>query len=278
MAETAEAGGVGLFVWLFAACGLEIDSGWRSRNVCSPFWRLYRHDRPGARLRLAEGGEHELTPDRLHLVPAWVTFSCQNRGVVHQLYAHFDVVGLPGVLGREVFDAPITLPSSPRLEAEAAELAEGLFGSVGHPVGSLRVKALVHGALAGACAGLDPERSERLAALVAGGEALAPAMRYVENNLGERLDNALLGELCHMSPDHFIRRFRAHTGATPRQFIVERRIAAAARALVLGDESMEAIASRCGFANRHYFTRVFRRHMGIPPAAYREMARRGAGR
>ena len=53
--------------------------------------------------------------------------------------------------------------------------------------------------------------------------------------------------------------------------MAERRVAWAARRLAFGDESIDAIALGAGFANRNYFTRVFTRHLGVPPAAYRRM-------
>jgi len=76
-----------------------------------------------------------------------------------------------------------------------------------------------------------------------------------------------------MSEDHFIRRFRECVGQSPAQYIQEQRVARAAQRLVFTTESIDAIAAATGFANRFYFSRVFTRHMGTSPAAYRNAPR-----
>ena len=63
--------------------------------------------------------------------------------------------------------------------------------------------------------------------------------------------------------------FRERVGCTPAQYVLERRIAAAAQDLLFTNDSIEQIADRLGFANRYHLTRMFTRRVGIPPAAYR---------
>ena len=51
------------------------------------------------------------------------------------------------------------------------------------------------------------------------------------------------------------------------------RVAMAARDLLYGADSINAISLRHGFANRFHFTRVFTREMGTIPSAYRRSQR-----
>jgi AraC-like DNA-binding protein len=60
---------------------------------------------------------------------------------------------------------------------------------------------------------------------------------------------------------------------TPAQYIVERRVKTAAQHLLFSDNSIERIATESGFGNRFYFTRVFSRHVGTSPVAYRKNSR-----
>jgi transcriptional regulator GlxA family with amidase domain len=55
----------------------------------------------------------------------------------------------------------------------------------------------------------------------------------------------------------------------PHQFIMENRTKEACRLLAFSDQSIEEIANRTGFANRHHFSRAFARRMNRGPAAYR---------
>jgi AraC-like DNA-binding protein len=71
------------------------------------------------------------------------------------------------------------------------------------------------------------------------------------------------------SREYLTRRFRAATGVSPSDYLVQQRLRLAAMALRTGDDKLEAIARRCGFSNANYFCRVFRKHVGVTPAAFR---------
>ena len=66
---------------------------------------------------------------------------------------------------------------------------------------------------------------------------------------------------------------RLQIGQTPAQYVLERRITFAAERLSFSEDSIERIAEVCGFPDRFYFSRMFVRRMGQPPAAYRRTSR-----
>jgi AraC-like DNA-binding protein len=78
-----------------------------------------------------------------------------------------------------------------------------------------------------------------------------------------------------MDVDAFARRFRAATGASPRQFLVRARLDAAKALLRMSDESIGAIAARLGFCDIYHFSRRFRVHVGCSPTDYRGGAEGG---
>lgn len=253
---------------LVAEC-LEIDRGWDARDVRSPYWRFYVNSRDGASVTLADG-IHPLRGGWIHLIPAWVRFSCRNRERITHLYAHFDPLGLPGALVRELFPRPLSFAPRPALAEATTALAAALAErSLNGPALLCQVKSVIYEALALGFAGLPAERLERLAGLAGGRDPLAPALQHIDDHLGEPLANAALARICGLSVDHFIRRFRAHVGQTPAQYVLERRVARAAQRLLFTNEPIEAIAESGGFPDRFYFSRVFARRMGMGPAAYR---------
>jgi len=72
-----------------------------------------------------------------------------------------------------------------------------------------------------------------------------------------------------MSKYHFCRRFREETGISPWQYVLERKTERA-RELLLGTSlSVKEIAAVLGFPHADYFARLFRRHSGVTPRAYR---------
>lgn len=63
----------------------------------------------------------------------------------------------------------------------------------------------------------------------------------------------------------FRERFGCSLGEYRHRILVRR----AREALLSTDDSLSAIAYRTGFADQSHFTRVFRRHTGLPPGRYR---------
>ena len=86
-------------------------------------------------------------------------------------------------------------------------------------------------------------------------------------------DNAELAVLFGMSPDHFIRRFKAGTGLTPAQYRLQRRVLTAAHWLAGTERTIEDIAEATGFTDRFYFTKMFKARLAVTPAAYRRSHR-----
>lgn len=73
---------------------------------------------------------------------------------------------------------------------------------------------------------------------------------------------------CGLSTVHFRRRFRAEYGVAPHQYLLDARLHRGARHLRQG-ESLSAASTAAGFPDVFYFSRMFRKKFGIPPARYR---------
>jgi LacI family transcriptional regulator len=69
------------------------------------------------------------------------------------------------------------------------------------------------------------------------------------------------------------RRFQAHSGRSPHELILQRRVEYARRLLRETDEKLEAVAYGSGFNDVRTFSRVFSRHEDATPAAYRKRFR-----
>lgn len=73
-----------------------------------------------------------------------------------------------------------------------------------------------------------------------------------------------------MSPRHFTRLFTAEVGEAPGQYVERIRTEAARRQLEETDDTVVAIATRCGFGTAETMRRNFLRRVGIPPDQYRK--------
>lgn len=92
---------------------------------------------------------------------------------------------------------------------------------------------------------------------------------YIEGHLADDLSLGRLAALAGSSPHHFLRCFRASTGATPRQYIIGRRVERA-RELLLGGSGISEAAFAVGFSSQSHLHQHVRRRLGVTPG---ELAR-----
>ena len=252
---------------------LQIDSGWDYPDVASAFWRLYINECDGASLLLPGGKRYTLTGGRVHLVPAWLRFTCHCDRVMNHFFMHFDLIGLPAPLVRRVFDAPFTVTDDALVAPLAHALTDLARRGQDRELCAISLgKSLAHASLADWIGHLPTSAARRCRQFAAEANPVRPALRYIEQHLADPIDNAELASLCNFSTHHFIRVFRATVGQTPARYVLERRVALAAEQLAFSDESIPRIAERAGFANRYHFSRAFAQIVGVPPAAYRNRA------
>lgn len=246
-----------------------IDSQWRLQEMRSSHWRLYINFRDGAQLKVRDAWV-DLLPRRIYFVPAWLTFSTQCVGAVEHFFMHFDVLGMPGTLIRDVFDQVFCLGADDELVGQGIDLSKWVDDGVQARLeGQLQAKGFLYQTMAKLVAQLSKDKQAQLLGYDLTVAPVLSALRFLDQNFRRSVRNEDLAKLCHVSVDHFIRRFRSCVGQTPNQYLLERRIQGAAQQLMFSEDSIEKVAADNGFGNRHYFSRVFGRLMGMPPAAYR---------
>ncbi len=81
---------------------------------------------------------------------------------------------------------------------------------------------------------------------------------------------ALLAATVGMSERHFARVFAAEVGEPPARYVEGVRLRAARTLLETDDQTVSAIASRCGFGTAETMRRTFVRRLGVPPDTYRD--------
>lgn len=92
---------------------------------------------------------------------------------------------------------------------------------------------------------------------------------WVLDNLNKELTVPVLAQRVAMSPRNFARVFIKEMKTTPAKFVERLRVEAARRRLEESQNSMETIATECGFGNVNAMRTVFQRTLKIPPGQYR---------
>ncbi|MBE7636730.1 helix-turn-helix domain-containing protein [Sneathiella sp. P13V-1] len=93
---------------------------------------------------------------------------------------------------------------------------------------------------------------------------------YIYENLDQDIDLLHLADIACMSPYHWHRIYQAVHGETITATVRRLRLAKAAHLLTNTSRNIAEIVESCGFQNTQYFTRVFKKHYGVPPAHYRK--------
>ena len=86
----------------------------------------------------------------------------------------------------------------------------------------------------------------------------------------------VLAERVGMSERHFTRCFASEVGASPAQYVTGVRVEAARHQLETTSDTVDAIATRCGFGTAETMRRTFTRRLGVSPDQYRQRFRRAS--
>jgi len=91
-------------------------------------------------------------------------------------------------------------------------------------------------------------------------------------NISGRLSVAELAQVAQMSTSQFSRTFRQTVGMSPHGYVTSRRVAAAKRLIARAEHELAEIALLCGAADQAHLNRLFTRHCGVSPGAWRREA------
>ena len=97
----------------------------------------------------------------------------------------------------------------------------------------------------------------------------ANIMEYIDQNLGSEISVANLCAMTQLSRADFSSLFHRSCGLPPKQYISLRRISRAKYLLWRTKLSVKEIAEQCGYENKYFFYRIFKKYTGVTPRQYR---------
>lgn len=101
-------------------------------------------------------------------------------------------------------------------------------------------------------------------------ERVKQAMEYLRTHSLDRPSLEDTARHVHLSASRLSHLFAEKVGVSPMWYLETQRIEAAKSLLLSTNEPVYAIADRVGFGNPYHFSTRFRRHVGVPPRAFRE--------
>lgn len=98
---------------------------------------------------------------------------------------------------------------------------------------------------------------------------ISPAINYMNTHYTTQwLSNQAYADMCYLSESRFSHLFKEATGVTPRKYVEQKRIDAAKELLTTSELHIAEVALSVGYEDVYYFSRVFKKLVGIAPLAY----------
>jgi transcriptional regulator GlxA family with amidase domain len=97
---------------------------------------------------------------------------------------------------------------------------------------------------------------------------------FMREQLHEMLTIEKIARHVNLSTSHFSFLFRKSTGMSPIDYFIQLKLQNACQQLDLTDKRIKEVAECVGYGDAHYFSRIFKKHIGQSPEQYR-MAKKG---
>ena len=118
--------------------------------------------------------------------------------------------------------------------------------------------------IAEACRNIQSKRSEK------SGSVIEEAMRYIRENYNRDISLDEVSREVNISPYYFSKLFKDSTEQNFIEYLTNLRMDKAKELLLTTDSSMKEICSMVGYADPNYFSRTFKKNIGVTPTEYKE--------
>ena len=96
------------------------------------------------------------------------------------------------------------------------------------------------------------------------------AQKIIDHNFDREITMQQIASSLCANAAYLTRKFTQKYGISPKEYLLEKRIAYAKRLLAQTDVSVKEIAVSVGYVDQLYFSRIFKRKEGVSPLEYRK--------
>lgn len=100
--------------------------------------------------------------------------------------------------------------------------------------------------------------------------SITRATQYIEKNFKQDIALEDIVKISNLSKYHFTRQFKKYINETPINYLTNIRINNSLPYLSKNNISIDWVAQEVGFRSTNYFSKVFKKKMGISPSKYRK--------
>lgn len=106
-----------------------------------------------------------------------------------------------------------------------------------------------------------------------GGRAVDEALSFMKHNLHRSLTLAEIAAAASFSASHLHTLFKASTGYAPMEYFIHMKMQAAGKELFFSNRTVKEVAAQYGIHDSCYFSRIFKKTIGISPLEYRNLSK-----
>lgn len=107
-------------------------------------------------------------------------------------------------------------------------------------------------------------------------DVIGTVKRYIQEHIQEDIYIADIAKQVFLNEQYLMRTFKKATGLSILEFITNERLRLAQTLLVDTDLPINRVADAVGYGNYSYFTRLFKRSLGVTPQVFRQEHGEGA--
>lgn len=271
----------------------QVHTEWRHKKVSSPYSRLYYIVEGTGQIYFHKQKRRcLLRPGMMYLIPCFTLVDLYCPDTFLHYYIHFtactqngfDLLTLldctceepagPHGISRRHFDRLCQLnPGRELFERDAnkpiykSTLERALLldqdRSVAHTMESNGLLRMLLAPF------LYMNAPESVSHTVEGLNRFGSVIKYIQYHLTDELTLPVLAEVAGLHPTYFSNLFTRYMGISPIQYIHRLRIEKAQVMLLSSHDNLDTVAHNAGFEDAFYFSRVFKRIVGVPPGKYR---------
>jgi AraC-like DNA-binding protein len=276
---------------------IRVGRHWSWKNVNSPFNRLYYAVKGCGGVEFG-GSRYDLEPGNMYLIPCFEFHNYYCEDFLEHYFVHFTSRLLCGLDLFTIQNCRYELKGSSEHRGLFARLIElnpdkklydidpKRYVASAENVETVDIKMLAEDpAAAGDFISRAIESRGILNQLIApflktaGGfnepgklaaaGRFADVLHFIENNLARPLTLADMAGAVHLNATYFSNLFADFMGERPIEYLNRKRIERSQLLLLSTDLPLKEIAAQSGFNEPNYFSRVFSKHIGMPPQKYR---------
>ncbi len=208
------------------------------------------------------GSEHIAKKGNAVIFPPKYAYKYSGNPPAHYLYAHFTGSYADGFLTECGFDnlpRIINNEYNAEMQNKFNKLIDTFIFS--EPLSILRCATILQEII------LDIVQTE---SDKSNNSPLEASLKHIHTCFANKIDIPYLAEMERLSNSRYIAVFKKLMGKSPNEYIIDLRLQLAKSLLVNTNMSIRQISERIGYTDQYFFSRLFKKHLGLSPQEYRK--------